>query len=97
MRLIIYRKDTVGTCCRSMIAIKFLARTTVGNDSSVVHVIHPSAFPTFGLPVGSHGQEVAWPTIVLVTVRALRIIGIELCGFFQQTEPYNDSTLVINT
>ena len=61
-----------------MVAIEFLARTAVDNDSAVVHVVGPSAPAAFGLAIGGHGKEVAGPIVVLVAVGALGIVGIEL-------------------
>ena len=78
-----------------MVAIEFLARTAVDNDSAVVHVVGPSAPAAFGLAIRGHGEKVARPTVVLVAVGALRIIGIEHRRIAQQTEAYNHSALVV--
>ena len=78
-----------------MVAIEFLARTAIDNDSAVVHVVGPSAPAAFGLAIGGHGEEVARPTVVLVAVGALGIVGIEHRGIAQQTEAYDDAALVV--
>ena len=78
-----------------MVAIEFLARTAVDNDSAVVHVVGPSAPAAFGLAIGGHGKEVAGPTVVLVAVRALGIVGIEHRRIAEQTEAYDHSALVV--
>lgn len=95
MRLIIYRKDTIRTCCCGVVAIEFLARTAVDNDSAVVHVVGPSAPAAFGLAIGGHGKEVAGPIVVLVAVGALGIVGIEHRRIAEQTEAYDHSALVV--
>lgn len=96
MRLIIHRQNTVGTCRGGVIALEFLTRTAVDDDTAVVHVVCSSTPTAFRLAVGGHGQLIARTTVAFVTVGTLGIVGVEHGGIAQQTESHDDTALVVH-